>query len=164
MVYILIQNITMFWICAVVRGDSSYHCYTFTFSSLSFTHPVFTSFTDPMHSSLFVPPLRLWLICISFSPPISLPGSVSQLEGWPGTVCPHPQTQTWPHWLLQTAQGAVTLPTHIPAWLVRTSLVHTQPVSPLAHTNITQTARTIVHTRSLLWTFCNVYFWSFWFF
>lgn len=34
----------------------------------------------------------------------------AQLEGWLGSVCPHPQTQTRPHRLLQTEKGVLSSP------------------------------------------------------
>lgn len=56
--------------------------------------------------------LFIYVFCLF---PPSHPLFVAQLEGWPGSVCPHPQTQTWPHWLLQTEKGALSF---LPFFLV----------------------------------------------
>lgn len=42
---------------------------------------------------------------VSLSAPVSLLVMAVQLEGWPRSVRPHPQAQTWPHWLFQTEKG-----------------------------------------------------------
>lgn len=52
---------------------------------------------------------------------------VTQLERWPGAVCPHPQTQTWPHWLLQTEKGSPSFPASIFSFLVISSLGSSVP-------------------------------------
>lgn len=69
------------------------------FCSLIFQFPVFLIRTL---TTLFLPPLPNFLpVCGASN--LSL---VAQLEGRPGSVCSHPQTQTRPHRLLQTEEGA----------------------------------------------------------
>lgn len=94
--------------CAITTTNvfSKSLCYNSTCSSL------------PAHSSLsckllFCPlfPSSSFFLCHICQTLVSggclIPLVGAQLEGRPRSVRPHPQTQTRPHWLLQTEKGAL---------------------------------------------------------
>lgn len=91
-------------------------------SLLDTFHTSFHSFTTFSRfysfNVLFNSPLvSIWL---NFTSSSLHPPPLLQLEGWPSSVCTHPQTQTRPHRLLQAEEGSSLFPHFsVGLWSVR---------------------------------------------